>query len=356
MPSARTREVATLTGRGVFLGGLFLLLPETTPAHHSRVEYIDGAMHEVEGEVVRVIWRNPHIMITVRSTNAQGMTEDWILEGPGAGTVKHEGLIDGYVAAGDRVRAAGQRSDRREHWLRFAHVLAPNGTELVFTGGGPRWSEDFVGGRQSQPDLVAADAAAPEGIFRVWVWTGGTPYEVTELPPLTPAAMAAYQAYDPLRDDPVLTCDLPGMPRVMTIAGSRPFEFLRRGQDILIRSQNFNQTRIIHVGSQGAPGAAATPLGYSRGHWEGETLVVATNRISYPYFDIPPWWGIPQTEAVEIVERFTLEGDLLVYDFWAHDPTTFTEPIDRPRFLVWTWEPGLAVETDHCEPYFDVPP
>jgi hypothetical protein len=110
------------------------------------------------------------------------------------------------------------------------------------------------------------------------------------------------------------------------------------------------------MGAGAEPGdVAATPLGYSRGYWEGETLVVTTNRVSYPFFDIPPWWGMPQTEALEIVERFTLEGDSLVYDFWAHDPTTFSEPIDRPRFLVWTWEPGLEVEMDHCEPYFQGP-
>ena len=52
-------------------------------------------------------------------------------------------------------------------------------------------------------------------------------------------------------------------------------------------------------------------LGYSRGHWEGETLVVETSQIDYPFFDLPPWWGIPQTQALELVERFTLEDDTL---------------------------------------------
>jgi hypothetical protein len=142
----------------------------------------------------------------------------------------------------------------------------------------------------------------------------------------------------------------------MTIAGSRPFQFVRSGEDILIESQNFNQTRLIHMGTGVDPSdVEATTLGYSRGRWEGETLVVETNRISYPFFDIPPWWGVPQTEAIEIVERFTLDGDSLVYDFWAYDPVTFTEPLDRPRALTWTWQPGLEVEQDNCEPYFEEP-
>ena len=339
-----------------FLSVALLLLPVVASAHHSRVEYIYGAMHEVEGEVVRVVWRNPHIMIVVRSVTALGSELEWVLEGPGAGTVRHEGLIDGYISEGDHVRAAGRRSDRREHWLRLAHVLGPNGIELVFTSAEPRWSADFIGGSREQEDDVATDELPPEGIFRVWVWTGSTPYEVTEQPPLAPEAMAAYQAYDPLRDDPVLECTLPGMPRVITIAGSRPLEFRQRGEDILIHSQNYNRTRVIHMDAGVDPSEVeATPLGYSRGRWEDETLVVSTSRINYPFFDLPPWWGIPQTEAIEIVERFTLDGDTLVYDFWAYNPTTFTEPIDKPGFLTWTWQPGLKVETDHCEPYFEDP-
>ncbi len=41
-------------------------------------------------------------------------------------------------------------------------------------------------------------------------------------------------------------------------------------------------------------------LSYSVGHWEGETLVVSTSRVSWPYFDRV---GAPQTEAVEINEQ-----------------------------------------------------
>ena len=137
---------------------------------------------------------------------------------------------------------------------------------------------------------------------------------------------------------------------------SRPLEFAQRGEDILIHSQNYNRTRLIHMNAGAASGEMeATPLGHSRGRWEGETLVVTTNRISYPFFDLPTWWGVPQTTAIEIVERFTLDGDTLVYDFWAYDPTTFTEPIDKPGFLVWTWQPGLELETDNCENYYENP-
>jgi len=65
------------------------------------------------------------------------------------------------------VRAAGNRSDRREHWLRLANVLAPDGTELVLTSSGPRWSNDVVGRGQETTTEAVAVAEEPEGIFRV---------------------------------------------------------------------------------------------------------------------------------------------------------------------------------------------
>lgn len=341
--------------RRVMLLFISLLMPTASTAHHSRVEYFGGETIEIEGEVVSVVWRSPHVMFTVRVEKADGF-EEWVFEGPGAGSLKQEGLVDGYASEGDRVRVAGQRSNRRDDWLRIAHILGPSGTELVFTSGGPRWSAEFLGGNQEVVATASTEIVLPDGIFRVWVYTGGTPYEITKMPPLTAEAMSAYQAYDPLRDDPALECDLPGMPRIMTIAGSRPFRLTRQGEDILIESQNFNQTRVVHMNTDVDPSEVeASSLGFSRGRWEGEILVVETSRINYPFFDIPPWWGIPQTEAIEIVERFRPEGDTLVYDFWAYDPVTFTEPLDRPRALIWTWEPGLEVEIDNCELYFEEP-
>jgi hypothetical protein len=164
--------------------------PGIATAHHSRVEYIGGEILELEGEVVSVVWRNPHIMITVRAPDADGTPVDWVLEDPGASNARQEGVVDGYVAVGDRVRAAGNRSDRREHWLRLANVLGPSGTELAFTGAGPCWSDEYLGaGRGHDPEAVA-ETAPPDGIFRVWVYTDATPYVVTELPPRGPSSFS----------------------------------------------------------------------------------------------------------------------------------------------------------------------
>jgi hypothetical protein len=94
-----------------------------------------------------------------------------------------------------------------------------------------------------------------------------------------------------------------------------------------------------------------TPLGYSRGHWDGNTLIVTTTHISWPFFELPPLYGVPQSQETEIVERFTLDEDRLVYDFRAYDPVNFTEPIEANGYFVWRWEPDIRIRTNECEPY-----
>ena len=342
--------------RPFVLFALSMLVPVLANAHHGRGEFFQQPVGEIEGVVVDIRWRNPHVTITVQGSAEVGAEALWVLEGSDAGSLARRGLTDGHIRVGDRIRAAGSISNRRERWLATSHILLPSGTELVFgRSGNPRWSADYIGGEPLPAPAAVTEAASSGGLFRLWMSDTGTPYIVEEEPPLTPAARAAWQAYDGLRHDPVLDCEIPGVPRVMTVVGARPIQFEQQGEDILLRSENYNLTRLIHMAADEVPSdIPASPLGYSRGRWEGESLVVTTTRINWPYFDLPPLIGIPQSEEVEVEERFTLTDGQLVYDFRAYDPVNFTAPIEETRYKVWSWRPGLALRTDACEDYVEV--
>ena len=58
-----------------------LALPIMTSGHHSLAEYDRSALQELEGEVLRVMWRNPHIRFTLRRENEDGEQETWDLHG-----------------------------------------------------------------------------------------------------------------------------------------------------------------------------------------------------------------------------------------------------------------------------------
>ena len=332
---------------------ILLLLPCAVLAHHSRIEFADGEIHEIEGEVLTVFWRNPHAHFTIRAENGDGAGAIWDLESADIVTLNRRGVPQDAVKVGDRIRAAGFRSSRRQNILDITNVLLPGGREVVFTPRAePRWSDEAIGAVSGEEDAGLNQVAeGSPGIFRVWTRTQTNLPELGELP-LTEAALAAHVAFDPLADDPILTCSAPGMPRSITFAGPHPIEFFDEDDEIVLRMEYFNHVRTIHMSpAADADAQVPTPLGYSVGRWEGDTLVVTTTRVSWPYFDLnAPLLGFPQSEAVEIIERFNLRdaGNELAYDLTVTDPGTFTEPLMLTDYLVWRAQPGMEREPYDC--------
>jgi hypothetical protein len=89
----------------------------------------------------------------------------------------------------------------------------------------------------------------------------------------------------------------------------------------------------------------ASHYGYSTGHWEGNTLVVRTTRVSAPYFDD---LGVPFSENAEIIERMTLSDDesRMEYEATVTDPRIFTGPATLRGSFVWV--PGEQIKPFNC--------
>lgn len=69
-------------------------------------------------------------------------------------------------------------------------------------------------------------------------------------------------------------------------------------------------------------------MGDSRGHWEGDTLVVdATNFIEKTALNVPRGYAIPPTsERLHVVERFTrTDPNTILYEFTVDDPATWSK-------------------------------
>jgi len=121
------------------LTGSLVALPAA--AHHSMAEFDRGSVTELEGEVVAVAWRNPHILLDVETTDASGTAIVWNLEGSAVSAQRRHGVEGGLVEVGDRVRVAGWPSTRRANHMLVNHVLLPDGVELlVGSVRAPRWS------------------------------------------------------------------------------------------------------------------------------------------------------------------------------------------------------------------------
>ena len=123
-----------------------------------------------------------------------------------------------------------------------------------------------------------------------------------------------------------------------------PMEIVTEGDNILIHLEELDTVRTVYM-TDAYPSPSPSPLGHSVGRWEGETLVVDTTHVNWPWFDQT---GVPQTDAIEFHERFLLseDGMRLNYSIRATDPETFTEPVTLTRD--WVWLPGETRQPYEC--------
>lgn len=324
-----------------------LAVTATAAAHHSRSHYSDQ-IQVVEGTLVAVHWVNPHVGFTVNIANDAGEDERWRIEGvANLGGMRKDGVEADRFRLGERIRIVGSPSVNRPRDLLATNVLLEDGTEVVLDGRvGPFWGGEYIG----RPDPALADTkpvdavAENRGIFRVWSATPNGAGQKTFFP-FTAAAIAAREAWDPL-DNFAENCEPEGMPRIMR--NPHPFEFIDGGSEIMIVSELYDLTRTVHMDQDAPPEyAAASPLGYSAGSWDGNTLTVRTTQVNWPYFDNI---GTPQSEHVTMHETFEVSDDQtrLDYRLTVTDPATFAEPAIYERYWLAL---GEEIELYDCQVY-----
>ena len=316
-------------------------------AHHSRATFFDMTKTvELEGEITRVQWRHPHVRYWMQADPAYG-GEIWEMETTPPSLLERYGISPDVLAAGTRVRVAGPPSKLEDNVMEVSHVLLPDGREvLLHTGLPPRWSQDTIERELkafSEEEIRAAEATA-NGIFRVWIRgpAGERPEFWLKDYPLTATGREVQAAWDPLVE--VDTGCLPkGMPR--TMGNSWPFEFVDEGDQIRLRIEEFDTTRIIHLTGEASGDLAPSPLGFSTGRWEDGDLLVRTTNVDARYFGAA---GIKLSSEAIIDERFILSADQrrLDYEMSVTDPVIFTEPVTQ--YSAWDWRPGETVKPYNC--------
>ena len=338
------------SSRILFVGVAAVSIPAT--AHHSSSEYDESQVVEVQGEVVEVFWRNPHVVVKV-ATEENGQEAVWELEGSSVSGLRRRGLSSDVLAVGDHVRVAGFPSTQQPQHMSLNHLMLPTGEELVIRyASGPRWTdrEAFASGdRIFDPATVVAARKDAHGIFRVWTWGREEPgwwfFSDADRFPLTEAALAGLKGYNEVEDNPVRKCIAPGMPA--TMGNPYPLTFVQVDPNTIeIREEEFDRVRTIHLNAGSMADVEPSPLGYSVGHWEDDnTLVIKTNKINAEYFNRV---GVKQSEAVEVDERFEVseDGSRLDYNLVVTDPATLTEP--WAWHAHWVWVPGEEVGRYEC--------
>ena len=125
-----------------------------------------------------------------------------------------------------------------------------------------------------------------------------------------------------LTADPEIKCYLPGVPRATY--QPFPFQIVQTPKYILIAYEFASASRTIYMDSK-EESPSDTWMGWSRGRWEGDTLVVdVTSFNDQTWFDRA---GNFHSDALHVVERYTaISPDHLIYEVTIEDPKVFTRP------------------------------
>ena len=144
--------------------------------------------------------------------------------------------------------------------------------------------------------------------------------------PYIPAAAAKKQENFANRQkaDPLNQCFLPGVPRIMYLPYS--FQIFQTPEHVAMLFEWSSVYRLIYTdGKPPLHEGFDWWMGNSRGHWEGDTLVVTVqDNNGKTWFDQA---GDFHSEDMRVTERYTMLGaDTIQYEATIQDPKTFSKP------------------------------
>ena len=120
---------------------------------------------------------------------------------------------------------------------------------------------------------------------------------------------------------------------------------------VVIRLEMIHEARIVPVDGRASLDPAVKQwMGESRGHWEGNKLVVETTNFNglggMTNVGIPgsPRGNTPETANMKITERFTRTGD---------DTMEYTMHVEDPEVLTSAWTAGYPMERDPSYKFFE---
>jgi hypothetical protein len=173
-------------------------------------------------------------------------------------------------------------------------------------------------------------------------------------PPLTPWGQAQFDSAHALQgkkavpgkeDNSALRCEPSGPPQVLILPN--PWEIVQIPGRVLMYFEEQHVWREIWTDGRSLPkDPDPSWLGYSAGHWEGDTFIVETAG-----FNDKEWvdlYGNPRTPTTHLTERYRrLNHDTLEQQIIIEDPKVYTKPWVSPPKL-HKLEPGWELAEWFC--------
>jgi hypothetical protein len=159
------------------------------------------------------------------------------------------------------------------------------------------------------------------------------------------------------KDDPVMTCQPLGIPR-----HGAPARITQTDRDVIFLYRagvdgggGYGEYRVVPTDGRARDPkreVETTFYGYTIGHWAADTLVL--DSVSF----VDTTWlargGFFHSDQMHVVEKFTRQGNQILYEVSVEDPEVLAEPwVMTPRVmrLIPNADAGLITERGNCEVY-----
>jgi hypothetical protein len=139
-------------------------------------------------------------------------------------------------------------------------------------------------------------------------------------------------------------------PPMLTEPYNNNYQIIQTPQSIAIQAEMNHDVRVVPIGAANAssprlPQRVQQWHGDSRGHWDGDTLVVETTNVKFnqqSHFGVI-YFGMTD-QNLRITERFTrTDPDTIIYRATVDDPTVYTKP--------WTIEVPMTARKEPLYEY-----
>jgi hypothetical protein len=175
----------------------------------------------------------------------------------------------------------------------------------------------------ANPGVAQENAAAGTAFNGIWIGTGGGGPPMLRDLPFSEEGRRVAEAYNHAQDN-VLKC-LIDFGRVTSVRF--PMEIIVTDDQVTLLYEYGRQVRRIFLDRPDfSVSYPPNLMGYSIGHWEGNTLVVETRKLETGWATMEG--GGPYSDQAVVRERFSLDetGKILTIERTFDDPINYTRP------------------------------